>query len=44
MSEEKLLYRFDLGDGERKAGNETGAGQEMTVTPSQSCGTCECES
>lgn len=28
---------------ERKRGNETGAGQEMTVTPVQSRGTCECE-
>lgn len=36
MGEERLLYRFDLGDRERKRGNETGAGEEMTVTPAQS--------
>lgn len=38
---EILLYRFDLGDRERKRGNETGAGQEMIVTPAQSYGKVE---
>lgn len=36
MRKEMLLYRFDLGDRKRKRGNETGAGQEMIVTPVQS--------
>lgn len=41
MRKEMLLYRFDLGDRERKRGNETGAGQEMIVTPVQSDGNVE---
>lgn len=36
MKKDGLLYRFDLGDRERNRGNETGAGQEMTVTAAQS--------
>lgn len=43
VRKKRLLYRFDLGGRRRKRGNETGAEQEMTVTPTQSCGTCECE-
>lgn len=43
VSDERLLDGLDLGGSRRKGGNETGAVQEMTVTPAQSCRACECE-